>query len=82
MAGFRVANTYQFSPRLADAGDARLWRMDPQAHYGALNGVARNRIDTALIARHWDDLLRMAGSLQMGGFCISPQKGAVRGLAG
>ncbi len=57
---------YQFSPRLADAGDARLWRMDPQAHYGALNGVARNRIDTALIARHWDDLLRMAGSLQMG----------------
>ena len=40
---------YQFSPRLADIGDARLWRMDAEANYGPLNGVARNHINTALI---------------------------------
>src|ERR1019366_9864780 len=57
---------YQFSPRLADAGDARLCRLDRTADYGALNGVARNRINTALFVEHWDDLLRVAGSLKMG----------------
>jgi len=57
---------YQFSPRLKDLGDTRLWRCDPQADYGARNGVARQRINTALIAAHWDDLLRVAGSLRLG----------------
>ena len=54
----------RFSPRLADIGEARFWRIDPRAHYGGLNGIARQRIRTDLIAQHWDDLLRMAGSLQ------------------
>ncbi len=57
---------YHFSPRLADAGDARLWRIDPKADDGALNGVARHRLNTTLITQHWDDLLRVAGSLKMG----------------
>jgi len=57
---------YQFSPRLADAGEARLWRIDPKADYGALNGLARNRVNTGLIAQQWDDVLRVAGSLKMG----------------
>ncbi len=57
---------YQFSPRLADIGEARYWRIEPTADYGALNGIARNQINTALIATHWDDLLRVAGSLKLG----------------
>jgi len=57
---------YQFSPQLKNRGDTRLWRLDPQADYGALNGVARQRINTALIVAHWDDLLRVAGSLRLG----------------
>jgi TnpA family transposase len=57
---------YQFSPRLADIGAARFWRLDPRADYGVLNEIARHRIPTALIARHWDDLLRVAGSLHQG----------------
>jgi len=57
---------YRFSPRLADIGALRFWRLDPQADYGALDGIARHRIKTDLIARHWDDLLRVAGSLQRG----------------
>jgi TnpA family transposase len=58
--------SYQFSPRLADFGEARFERIDPAADYGALNGLARHRVRADLIARHWDDLLRVAGSLKMG----------------
>lgn len=57
---------YQFSPRLADVGEARFWRMDPTADYGVLNGIARHRVNTKLISRNWDDLLRIAGSLHQG----------------
>ena len=65
---------YRFSPRRADLGDARLWRLNRGADYGVLNGLARNRIDRELIARNWDDLLRLAGSLKMS------TVGAVEGL--
>ena len=45
---------YQFSPRLADMGDARYWRMDRHADYGVLNGIARSTINTRLIAQlYW-----------------------------
>jgi TnpA family transposase len=57
---------YQFSPRLADLGDTRFWRLDPAADYGPLNGIARHRVNPQLIAQHWDDLLRVAGSLKLG----------------
>jgi TnpA family transposase len=57
---------YQFSPRLADIGKARLWRLDPTADYGVLNGLARARVNTKLIRQNWDDLLRVAGSLHQG----------------
>jgi TnpA family transposase len=57
---------YQFSPRLADIGDARFWRIDRTVDYGALDGLARNRIDIELIKRNWEDLLRLAGSLKLG----------------
>ena len=40
---------YQFSPRLADFGEARFWRIDPEADYGALDGLARQRINVARI---------------------------------
>lgn len=59
---------YRFSPRLADIGGTRFWRIDPQADYGELNAIARQRINLDLIARHWDDLLRLTGSLKLGRF--------------
>ena len=55
---------YQFSPMLADIGEARYWRIDASADYGALNGIARNQVNTALIANNWDDMLRVTGSLK------------------
>jgi TnpA family transposase len=57
---------FQFSPRLADLGDSRFWRIDREADYGALNQLARHRINIKLITQNWDDLLRVAGSLKMG----------------
>ena len=57
---------YQFSPRLADIGETRFWRIDAQADYGPLNGLVRHRINLDLIARNWDDMLRVAGSLKLG----------------
>jgi TnpA family transposase len=62
---------YQFSPRLADLGELRFWRVDPAADYGALDGLARQRVNLDLIARHWDDLLRIAGSLKQGAIAAS-----------
>jgi TnpA family transposase len=57
---------YQFSLRLADIGGARFCRIDRKADYGILNGLSRHRINTRKIIEHWDDLLRVAGSLKMG----------------
>lgn len=57
---------YQFSPRITDAGGTRFWRIDRTAHYGALDDLARHPIKLDLIAQHWDDLLRLAGSLALG----------------
>jgi TnpA family transposase len=68
---------FQFSPRLADLGDARLWRLDPKARYGVLNGVARNCLRRELITANWDEFLRVAGSLKMG--TVKPSE-LVRGL--
>jgi TnpA family transposase len=70
---------YQFSPRLADFGASRFWRMDPKADSGALNGVARQRINIPRITRNGDDLLRVAGSLKMGAVNASE---LIRGLQG
>lgn len=53
---------YQFSPRLADAGEARFWRMDRKADYGPLSGVSLNRVRVGLIRENRDELLRVAGS--------------------
>ena len=39
---------YQFSPRMADVGEARFWRFDPEANYGALDSIARHRINPDL----------------------------------
>lgn len=57
---------YQFSPRLRDVGGSRYWRINRHADYGELNKVARYSINTALIHQHWEDILRLLGSLKLG----------------
>ena len=57
---------YQFSPRLADVGEARFWKLDPDSDYGVLEKLARQRVKVELIEHNWDDILRVAGSLKLG----------------
>jgi TnpA family transposase len=57
---------YQFAPRIADISDARLWRCDMSKDYGPLEPVSRQRIQTEKIKANWEDMLRVAGSLQTG----------------
>jgi TnpA family transposase len=57
---------YRFSPRLADIGGTRFWRIDPKADYGEFNDISRHRLSLRRIVPHWDDMLRLAGSLQLG----------------
>ena len=57
---------YQFSPRIADVGGARFWRVDPAGDYSPLDKLASHRAKTGIITEHWDDLLRLAGSLKLG----------------
>ncbi|VVP31306.1 Tn3 family transposase [Pseudomonas fluorescens] len=57
---------YQFSPRLADAGESVFWRIDKAADYGMLNDLARSCVNPDKIEQHWDDMMRIAGSLKLG----------------
>ncbi|MDM5155016.1 transposase [Bacillus sp. DX1.1] len=57
---------YQFSPKIADIGSSRFWRIDGNADYGNLNAISKNKIRIDLILRYWDDFMRIAGSLQLG----------------
>lgn len=57
---------YQFCPRLADIGGARLWRVDKTGNYGPFDAIAEGTINTRLIIENWEDLIRLAGSLKLG----------------
>ena len=57
---------YQFSPRLADAGESIFYRIDKSADYGVLNELAISTINMNRIEQHWDDMMRVAGSLKLG----------------
>ena len=56
----------QFSPRLADAGESVFYRIDKSVDYGILNELAASKINIILIEQHWDDMMRIAGSLKLG----------------
>ena len=62
---------------LADIGGSRFWRIDPDADYGDLNALARQRVNLDRITPHWDDVLRLVGSLKLG---LVPAMGVMRTL--
>jgi len=57
---------YRYAPRLADLADHRLWRIDRTADYGPLDGLARNKINTDVIAGQWDQICRLTASIEAG----------------
>ena len=62
---------YQFSPRLADSGGARFWRIDTDADYGVLNDISQNRIPLHRIIKNWEDFIRISASLKFGNISAS-----------
>jgi len=44
---------YRFSPRLADIGGTRFWRIDLKADYGELNSLARQCVRLDRITPYW-----------------------------
>ena len=52
---------------LGRLGEARFWRITTDADYGVLNDLARARIRSGLIQRHWEDMCcGVTGSLKGG----------------
>src|SRR5262245_21831711 len=56
----------QFAPRLRDLGDQQLYRLSREQKARHLAPRIKGTIRQDLILRHWDDLLRLAGSLKRG----------------
>ena len=56
----------QFAPRLRDLGDQQLYRMSREQQTGRLTPRFKGTIQQDFILRHWDDMLRLAGSLKRG----------------
>ncbi|MFC4016240.1 Tn3 family transposase [Nonomuraea purpurea] len=57
---------YAYAPQLADLPDQKMWRIDARADYGPFTDAARGRVDPARIERHWEDILRIIGSIHTG----------------
>ena len=56
----------QFAPRLRDLGDQQLYRLSREQKARHLAPRIKGTLRQDLILRHWDDLLRLAGSLKRG----------------
>ncbi|MEU5845729.1 Tn3 family transposase [Saccharopolyspora shandongensis] len=58
---------YNFSPRFRDLDDQRFWRATmpgvETGAYGAVEDLARNRVNLNKVITHWPDMLKVAGSL-------------------
>ena len=58
---------FRFCPRLADVGGTRFWRVDSKADYGLLNDISAHYLNLEKkVVPHWDDALRLVGSLKLG----------------
>ncbi len=74
----------QLSPRIRDLGRITLYRPGPradaEARFPRTGPLMTRKLNTELIAEHWDDLLRLAGSLKFGRATASLLVGETLGL--
>lgn len=60
----------QFSPRIRDIGRLQLYRLGPasgwRSRYPHVGPLLGQPIQTQLIAEHWNDLLRLVGTMKFG----------------
>lgn len=64
--GLLTLSGYSYQPAPHQINDSRLWRIDRSADYGPLQGATRRQIDVSQIAVHWEDILRVIGSIHHG----------------
>lgn len=57
---------YRFAPRIRDLADKRLAVIERPARYPALEGLIGAALGTKQITTHWDEILRLATSIQQG----------------
>lgn len=56
----------QFSPRIRDIGDQQLSLLAGTAEYAELASLFKGSIRQDLTVKHWDELIRLVGSLKLG----------------
>ena len=56
----------QFSPRIRDIGEQRIYRFDKNQRYRYIEPILSSTINQDLIIKHWDDVLRVAASIKFG----------------
>lgn len=56
----------QFSPRIRDIGEQRIYRADKTHRYRYIEPLLSSTINKDLIIKHWDDILRVAASIKFG----------------
>ncbi|WP_405814297.1 Tn3 family transposase [Streptomyces sp. NBC_01390] len=64
--GLLTLSGYSYQPAPHQINDTRLWRIDRSADYGPLQSATRRQIDLSQIAAHWEDILRVIGSIHHG----------------
>ncbi len=57
---------FRFAPRIPNLAERRLYAFGPAVTWPALQQFIAGRSDEALIAAHWDDLLRLGTSVRTG----------------
>ena len=57
---------FRFAPRLRDLADRRLYVLDRTADYGCLEPLIAGPVRTLLVEESWDELLRLAASVERG----------------
>jgi TnpA family transposase len=57
---------FRFAPRIRDLADKRLYPVQKPGAYPALQGLVGGVLNTKLIGAHWEEILRLATSIQQG----------------
>ena len=57
---------FRFAPRIRDLTDKRLFVPDKATNYPGLAALIGGKVNTKIIRTHWDDILRLATSIQRG----------------
>ena len=57
---------FRFAPRIRDLGDKRIYSIEKPETYPALAPLLGGTINLKQIEGHWDDLLRLTGSIRKG----------------